>query len=134
MIACVTNSDFFLFRRQPSTMPESATIDPEIFFSIVDQYLRRDEEESIVIGALVGSKSDDGKAIQICNCFPLKFGTITTTSVDSSDVQSNIVNHKNEKTEVTSVTNDYTVVDSEYLNQMYALHRKGHPNDTILGW
>lgn len=50
----------------------SASLDPLVVFSVLDHYQRRAPNHTRVIGALLGSRSEDGSdTIEIKNSFPL---------------------------------------------------------------
>ena len=46
---------------------------PSVVFSILELYQRRLEDQSRVLGLLVGSWSDDGMQVSIEDCFPIPF-------------------------------------------------------------
>ncbi|KAJ3074081.1 hypothetical protein HK102_005876 [Quaeritorhiza haematococci] len=98
----------FLHLQFPSTSTSfSTSVDPVVFFSIMDHYLRRPEAQYRVIGALLGVRSEDGSEVEIRNCFPLAYS-------ETSDQQ--------------------VVVDADYLGQMYGLHQRVNSKEVIVGW
>ncbi|KAK9767308.1 hypothetical protein K7432_003003 [Basidiobolus ranarum] len=84
----------------------SVTVNPIVFFSILDHYLRRNENQDRVIGTLLGVRSEDGSEIQIKNCFPVPHDE----------------------------TQDQVAVDMEYHRSMYELHQRVNPKEVIVGW
>ncbi|KAG2209982.1 maintenance of mitochondrial structure and function-domain-containing protein [Mucor mucedo] len=79
---------------------------PVVLFSVLDHYLRRDDPQTKVIGALLGVRSSDGTEVEIRNAFALI--------------------HTSEKDEIT--------VDREHYRSMYELHQRVNPEEIILGW
>ncbi|KAI9023804.1 maintenance of mitochondrial structure and function-domain-containing protein [Phycomyces nitens] len=90
----------------PHQRPFTCTVSPVVLFAVLDQYLRRDEQQSKAIGALLGVRSDDGSEVEIRN----SFGVIYTE--ESSEI----------------------VVDKEHYRNMYELHQRVNPEEVILGW
>ncbi|KAK9723011.1 hypothetical protein K7432_002261 [Basidiobolus ranarum] len=84
----------------------SVTVNPIVFFSILDHYLRRNENQDRVIGTLLGVRSEDGSEVQIRNCFPVPHDE----------------------------TQDQVAVDMEYHRTMYELHQRVNPKEVIVGW
>ncbi|ORY07831.1 Mov34-domain-containing protein [Basidiobolus meristosporus CBS 931.73] len=84
----------------------SVTVNPIVFFSILDHYLRRNDNQDRVIGTLLGIRSEDGSEVQIKNCF----------SVPHDETQ------------------DQVAVDMEYHRTMYELHQRVNPKEVIVGW
>lgn len=79
-------------------------IHPVVAINILDHYSRRSQDQSRVIGALLGEYKEG--SIEIKNCFPVK--------------------HAETEEEVT--------VDIEFFRTMYELHHRVYPNDVVLGW
>lgn len=44
-------------------------VNPVVLFSILDHYLRRNENQDRVIGTLLGVRSEDGSEVEIRACF-----------------------------------------------------------------
>ncbi|KXN72427.1 eukaryotic translation initiation factor 3 subunit F [Conidiobolus coronatus NRRL 28638] len=84
----------------------STSIQPVVFFSILDHYLRRPEEQQRVIGTLLGTRSDDGSHIEITSCFA--------------------VPHEENQ--------DQVAIDMEYHRTMFELNTQVNPNEVIVGW
>ncbi|KAI9003699.1 maintenance of mitochondrial structure and function-domain-containing protein [Gaertneriomyces semiglobifer] len=113
----MTSSDSFLHLQfsaaagAPALSPKSSSfsvsVGPVVLFSVLDHFLRRPEQQTRVIGALLGVRSEDGSEVEIRNCFPLNHS-------ETSDQQ--------------------VVVDTDYLNQMYSLHQRVNSKETIVGW
>eukprot|EP01010_Urceolus_cornutus_P000720 NODE_1232_length_1018_cov_153.498452_g946_i0.p1 GENE.NODE_1232_length_1018_cov_153.498452_g946_i0~~NODE_1232_length_1018_cov_153.498452_g946_i0.p1 ORF type:complete len:167 (+),score=43.19 NODE_1232_length_1018_cov_153.498452_g946_i0:55-501(+) len=80
-------------------------VDPVVCFSILDHYVRRNETQESVIGALMGSKSHDG----------------------SMEVRSSIPVPHTEGEEHLSV-------DVEFQRIMKEMHQKVASKDFIVGW
>jgi len=79
-------------------------VHPVVLFSVVDSYERRNEDAKRVIGTLLGTF--DKGAVEITNCFT--------------------VPHNESEDEV--------AVDIEFARNMYELHKKVNPSETIVGW
>ncbi|KAJ3013619.1 hypothetical protein HKX48_005649 [Thoreauomyces humboldtii] len=92
-----------------SSVPSSlqTSLGPVVLFSVLDHYLRRPEGQDRVLGALLGVRSEDGSQVDIRSCFPL--GT-------------------------TEVGDQQIVIDADHLTQMYTLHQRVAPRETIVGW
>jgi translation initiation factor 3 subunit F len=85
----------------------TTTTSPVVLFSVLDHYLRRDDPQTKVIGALLGVRSSDGTEVEIRNAFPLIY---TTTAEEQF------------------------AVDREHYRSMYELHQRVNPEEVILGW
>lgn len=85
----------------------TTTTSPVVLFSVLDHYLRRDDPQTKVIGALLGVRSSDGSEVEIRNAFALIYTT-------------------NEGKEIT--------IDREHYRSMYELHQRVNPEEVILGW
>lgn len=107
MICCQMSG---LFLNLPTTVsPVSVVkISPVVPAGILDHYLRRSASPSQprVIGTLLGHRTEDGKGIEVQNCFP--------------------VPHTEDK--------DQIAVDMEYHKTMFELHKKVNPRQMIVGW
>jgi translation initiation factor 3 subunit F len=80
------------------------TIHPVALFSILDHYLRRNDNQQRVIGTLLGTRTDS-----------------------EIDVRSSFaVLH--------SETDEQVAVDMEYHQAMYELHHRTNPKEIIVGW
>ncbi|KAK3906184.1 hypothetical protein C8A05DRAFT_40989 [Staphylotrichum tortipilum] len=89
--------------------PLSVNIQPQAVFSVIDHAVRRDTRDTQstrVIGALVGTRSEDGSEVEVRSTFA-------------------IPHTENE---------DQVEVDVEYQKNMLALTLKGSPRETLLGW
>ncbi|KAH8821055.1 JAB1/Mov34/MPN/PAD-1 ubiquitin protease-domain-containing protein [Xylogone sp. PMI_703] len=94
---------------QPTTTPLNVVIQPQVVFSILDHAIRRDirdTQSTRVIGALLGTRSEDGIEVEVRNCFA-------------------IPHTENE---------DQVEVDVEYQKNMLALQLKANPREVLLGW
>ncbi|KAI7870554.1 maintenance of mitochondrial structure and function-domain-containing protein [Spinellus fusiger] len=90
----------------PHQRPFTSTVSPVVLFSVLDQYLRRDSQQTNAIGALLGVRSDDGTEVEIRN----SFGVIYTK-------ESSVI-----------------TIDKDHYNNMYELHQRVNPEEVILGW
>lgn len=79
-------------------------IHPVVLFSILDHYIRRNEDQPRVIGALLGVRTATG--VEVKNCFP-----VPHTEKD-----------------------DVVAVGKEFLKQMTDLHMTVQSNEELLGW
>ncbi|KAI1483101.1 hypothetical protein K445DRAFT_186693 [Daldinia sp. EC12] len=91
--------------------PLSVNILPQAILSILDHATRRDirpapTSSSRVIGALVGTRSEDGSEVSVASSFA-------------------IPHTENE---------DQVEVDVEYQKNMLSLHLRAHPREVLLGW
>ncbi|KAJ6515543.1 JAB1/Mov34/MPN/PAD-1 ubiquitin protease-domain-containing protein [Mycena sanguinolenta] len=86
--------------------PTSITIHPVALFSILDHYLRRNDEQPRVIGTLLGTRSPDNTQIHVRSSFA-------------------VLHSENE---------EQVAVDMEYHRTMYELHNRVTPKETIVGW
>ncbi|KAI1142618.1 Mov34-domain-containing protein [Hypoxylon sp. FL0543] len=96
---------------QHNIAPLSVNIQPQAILSILDHATRRDirpapTASSRVIGALVGTRSEDGSEANVSSSFA-------------------IPHTENE---------DQVEVDVEYQKNMLSLHLRAHPRETLLGW
>ncbi|KAI9167641.1 Eukaryotic translation initiation factor subunit F [Paramyrothecium foliicola] len=95
---------------QTNIAPLSVNIQPQAVLSILDHAVRRDPRENTqstrVIGALVGTRSEDGTEVEVRSCFAIP--------------------HTEEE--------DQVEVDVEYQKNMLALTLKANPRDSLLGW
>ncbi|KAI1090022.1 Mov34-domain-containing protein [Rostrohypoxylon terebratum] len=96
---------------QHNIAPLSVNIQPQAILSILDHATRRDirpapTSSSRVIGALVGTRSEDGSEANVSSSFA-------------------IPHTENE---------DQVEVDVEYQKNMLSLHLRAHPRETLLGW
>ncbi|KAL2133731.1 hypothetical protein VTI74DRAFT_1811 [Chaetomium olivicolor] len=91
------------------TAPLTVNIQPQAVFSVIDHAVRRDirdTQSTRVIGALVGTRSEDGSEVEVRSTFA-------------------IPHTENE---------DQVEVDVEYQKNMLALTLKASPRETLLGW
>ncbi|XP_070551316.1 eukaryotic translation initiation factor 3 subunit F-like [Ptychodera flava] len=86
------------------TSPKRCHVHPVVFFSICDSYERRNEDAKRVIGTLLGTNIHG--VVEVTNCFS--------------------VPHNESEDEV--------AVDMEFARNMYELHKRVNPNETIVGW
>ncbi|KAI1331728.1 JAB1/Mov34/MPN/PAD-1 ubiquitin protease-domain-containing protein [Xylariaceae sp. FL0255] len=91
--------------------PLSVNIQPQAILSILDHANRRDipttpTSSSRVIGALIGTRSEDGTDVSVASAFA-------------------IPHTENE---------DQVEVDVEYQKNMLSLHLKANPRESLLGW
>ncbi|KAJ1659074.1 hypothetical protein IWQ61_001790 [Dispira simplex] len=91
----------------PSSVQQVPTtvIRPIVFFSILDHFLRRNDDQDRVIGTLLGKPSEE-KGVEITNCFPVPH----------------------------SETEDQVEVDMEHHHTMLRLYRRVNPSEVIVGW
>ncbi|KAJ2858297.1 hypothetical protein J3B02_000367 [Coemansia erecta] len=89
-----------------TTTAQQCYIHPVVLFSILDHYLRRNDNQDRVIGTLLGVRSDDGRVVEIRSCFAVPHFE----------------------------TNDQVEVDMEHHRSMYALHKKASAREQIVGW
>lgn len=86
--------------------PRNVIIQAQALFQILDHALRKQRNRERVIGTLLGVRSDDGLELEIRNAY--------TIPHEESD--------------------DLVTVSVDYNRTMYALHKRAHPKDVILGW
>ncbi|KAJ1822844.1 hypothetical protein LPJ56_000534 [Coemansia sp. RSA 2599] len=89
-----------------TTTAQQCYIHPVVLFSILDHYLRRNDNQDRVIGTLLGVRSDDGRVVEIRSCFAVPHFE----------------------------TNDQVEVDMEHHRSMFALHKKASAREQIVGW
>lgn len=82
----------------------SVHVHPVALFSILDHFLRRNDEQPRVIGTLLGTRTES--EIEIRNCFAVPHNE----------------------------TAEQVQVDMEYHRTMFDLHQKVNPNEVIVGW
>ncbi|KAI9295865.1 Mov34-domain-containing protein [Neoconidiobolus thromboides FSU 785] len=94
--------------RSNITLPPTLNVKvhPVVLFSILDNYLRRQEGQDNVIGTLLGVRSDDATTIEVRSCFPVPH----------------------------SESEEQVAVDMEHHRAMYELHQKVNKNEVIVGW
>jgi len=80
-------------------------IHPVVLYNIVDIYERRNIDANRVIGTLLGTQDKSGN-VEISNSF--------------------VVQHREANNEV--------AIDIEVAKELFELHRKVNPNETIVGW
>ncbi|ORY91110.1 maintenance of mitochondrial structure and function-domain-containing protein [Syncephalastrum racemosum] len=90
----------------PYQRPFTCSLSPVVLFSVLDHFLRRSEGQEKVVGALLGARSPDGTEVEIRNAF----------SIIYSEEQSEIK------------------LDKEHYANMFELHQRVNPEETILGW
>ncbi|GAN07478.1 mov34-domain-containing protein [Mucor ambiguus] len=84
----------------------ATTTSPVVLFSVLDHFLRRDDSQQKVIGALLGVRSQDGSEVEIRNVMPLIY----------------------------TLEEEIIVLDKEHYRNMYELHQRVNPEEVILGW
>jgi translation initiation factor 3 subunit F len=84
----------------------TTTTSPVVLFSVLDHFLRRDDSQQKVIGALLGVRSQDGSEVEIRNVMPLIY------TLKGEDI----------------------VLDKEHYRNMYELHQRVNPEEVVLGW
>ncbi|ORX55146.1 Mov34-domain-containing protein [Hesseltinella vesiculosa] len=55
----------------PHQRPFTSHVSPVVLFSVLDHYLRREKDQELVVGAILGVRSDDGTEVEIRNAFSL---------------------------------------------------------------
>ncbi|KAI9320585.1 maintenance of mitochondrial structure and function-domain-containing protein [Dichotomocladium elegans] len=90
----------------PHQRPFTCSVSPVVLFSVLDHFLRRDEQQTKVVGAILGLRSPDGTEVEVRNTF----------SVICTEESSHIA------------------VDKEHYSSMQDLHLRVNPEETILGW
>lgn len=90
----------------PHLRPFTCTVSPVVLFSVLDHFLRREEQHDKVIGALLGIRSPDGTEVEIRNSFSVIF------TEESSQI----------------------VLDKDHYTSMHDLHQRVNPEEVILGW
>ncbi|KLP10672.1 Uncharacterized protein Y057_9282 [Fusarium fujikuroi] len=94
---------------QTNLAPLTVNIQPQAVLSILDHAVRRDirdTQSTRVIGALVGTRSEDGTEVEVRSCFAIP--------------------HTEEE--------DQVEVDVEYQKNMLALTLKANRGESLLGW
>jgi translation initiation factor 3 subunit F len=82
------------------------TVHPNVLFSILDHYLRRNDTQERVIGTLLGVRNEENSVIDVKSCFA--------------------VLHREDSEQV--------AVDMEYHRTMFDLHQRANPKEVIVGW
>ncbi|CAG2111684.1 unnamed protein product, partial [Medioppia subpectinata] len=108
-------------------------VHPVVLFNIVDIYQRRNSDANRVIGTLLGSQDKSGN-VEISNSFVVRdanrvIGTLLGSQDKSGNVEisnSFVVQHREANNEV--------AIDIEVAKELFELHRKVNPNETIVGW
>ncbi|ORX69188.1 Mov34-domain-containing protein [Linderina pennispora] len=89
-----------------TTTAQQCYIHPVVLFSILDHFLRRNDNQERVIGTLLGVRSDDGRIVEIRSSFAVPHFE----------------------------TEDQVEVDMEHHRTMYTLHKKASAREQIVGW
>ncbi|KAI9505917.1 JAB1/Mov34/MPN/PAD-1 ubiquitin protease-domain-containing protein [Coemansia spiralis] len=89
-----------------TTTAQQCYIHPVVLFSILDHFLRRNDNQERVIGTLLGVRSDDGRVIEIRNCFSV----------------------------LHFETEDEVELDIKHHRAMFALHKRASAREQIVGW
>lgn len=90
----------------PYQRPFTCSLSPVVLFSVLDHFLRRDEGQEKVVGALLGARSPDGTEVEIRNAFSIIY------SEEHSEIK----------------------LDKEHYANMFELHQRVNPEESILGW
>uniref|UniRef100_A0A060T5B9 Eukaryotic translation initiation factor 3 subunit F n=1 Tax=Blastobotrys adeninivorans TaxID=409370 RepID=A0A060T5B9_BLAAD len=86
--------------------PTNVVIQAQALFQILDQAIRHQGDQTRVIGTLLGVRSEDGLEVEVRSAYTVPHNE----------------------------TDDQVVVGVDYNRSMYALHRRAHPREVILGW
>ncbi|KAJ1663880.1 hypothetical protein IW140_004557 [Coemansia sp. RSA 1813] len=89
-----------------TTTAQQCYIHPVVLFSILDHYLRRNDNQVRVIGTLLGVRSDDGRVAEIRNCFSV----------------------------LHFETDDEVEMDIDYHRLMSSLHKRASSREQVIGW
>eukprot|EP01097_Dermamoeba_algensis_P002109 TRINITY_DN1838_c0_g1_i1.p1 TRINITY_DN1838_c0_g1~~TRINITY_DN1838_c0_g1_i1.p1 ORF type:complete len:352 (-),score=91.74 TRINITY_DN1838_c0_g1_i1:189-1199(-) len=90
-----------------SASPVSCKVHPMVVFSVLDHYVRREENQPRVIGALLGLNYDG--VIEIKNSFP----------IPHHDIDEN---------------HEVVAIDKDFHKNMLELHQRANPSEIIVGW
>jgi len=90
----------------PSTAPVSVTVQPQALFSILDHASRRPADQDRVIGTLLGTRSEDGREVEIRDCYAVPH----------------------------TETQEQVEVDMDYQKRMLELHLRANPKEVLIGW
>jgi translation initiation factor 3 subunit F len=82
----------------------TTSVSPVVLFTGLDHFLRRDDGQNKVVGAILGVRSQSGTEVEIRNAMPLIY-------------------NKKEQT-----------IDDEHYRSMYELHQRVNPEEIVLGW
>ncbi|KAI9598393.1 hypothetical protein BDF19DRAFT_382412 [Syncephalis fuscata] len=82
------------------------TVSPVVLFTVLDHYLRRDDNQRQVVGTLLGVRSDDGRVIEIRNAFSVPY--------DSNSKKLSL--------------------DMDYHRSMFELHQRVNQKEVVIGW
>lgn len=91
---------------QPSISPLTVVLQPAAVASILDHATRKELGSYRVIGALLGTRSEDGMEVQVTNCFAIPH----------------------------TESEEQVEVDVEYQKNMLALTLKSTPREYLMGW
>ncbi|CAA16829.1 Eukaryotic translation initiation factor 3 subunit F [Schizosaccharomyces pombe] len=105
-MALGTKHVLHLTKPSSRSSPLNIVIEPAVLFSILDHSTRKSENNQRVIGTLLGTRSEDGREIEIKSCFAVPH------------------NESSEQVEV----------EMEYHRAMYHLHLKANPREVVVGW
>ncbi|KAI8321627.1 Mov34-domain-containing protein [Martensiomyces pterosporus] len=89
-----------------TTTTQQCYIHPVVLFSILDHFLRRNDNQERVIGTLLGVRSDDGRVVEVRSCFAVPHFE----------------------------TDDQVEVDMEHHRTMFSLHKRASAREQIVGW
>ena len=89
---------------------QQCIVSPLVLFSIADHHMRRKDHNFRGIGALLGSRNEDGTVIRIENSFAVPH------------------------TEPTQDEQQEVLVDDPFFRQMMGLHLKSNPRESFIGW
>jgi translation initiation factor 3 subunit F len=82
------------------------TLHPSALLTILDHYLRRNDQQERVIGTLLGTRTDGGAVVDVRTAFAV----------------------------LHSETDEMVAVDREYHRTMFDLCHKVNPREVIVGW
>lgn len=89
---------------QGSAQFKSVTVHPVVPFLVLDQYIRREQDKSHVLGAILGSINNG--VMEIRHCFSVQY----------------------------DIVNGTFVLKGQFCDTMVALCQKSNKSDTVLGW
>jgi hypothetical protein len=104
-------------------------VSPTVVLSILDHYVRRNDNQDRVIGALLGGVNEAGE-IEVRSAFPVPH----TEAEDSVRVFSCVPARQGRQTEQERALGGQVLVNLEFQKSMYALHRKVNSKDALIGW
>ncbi|CAO3572086.1 unnamed protein product [Mortierella alpina] len=100
----------------------ATSVNPLVFFSVLDHYLRRNAGQDRVIGTLLGVRSEDGTEVEIKGCYPSLISSPRTRIQPSECDRGSLEDRSSVE------------VDMEYHRTMFDLHKQVNPKEVIVGW